>query len=146
MMAASADFIGKAFVYLGLFILPFLILRPSAGKRLISWLPSIGLFLLLMGHAVIADKWMPLEKERGNILMDFQLGPVPLFDVWLLEIPYIREAPKILWQIVTVAGAAGAALLLHHLLGAFRNIIQREKKSSGPRWTMVLLISPRCFT
>jgi len=146
---AVADFAKKASAYLGLFLLPWLLLTlpwksegESAKKYLLGWIPSIAFFLLLMGNLAYSHDWMPLKTERGNILMDFRLGPVPLFDVWLLQIPYIENAPKWIWQIVTLAGVAGAALLFRHVLVSLSHVFRRTKAEAfSPRWLTVLLLA-----
>ena len=142
---ATADFADKGFVYLGLFLLPFLLpgrgREESAGRSVLSWMPAAALFLLLTVYSMHADQWMPLKKERGNILIDCQLGPIMLFDVSYLQLPYIEHAPKLLWQALTIAGAAGGALLFRRLLFTSRDIIRSNTEFPDRRWKAVLMMS-----
>ena len=150
-LIASARFAEEALVYIGLFLLPILMLslpRRSevrlTGKYLLSRLPSLVLFLLLMTSLAYADKWMPLNKGLGNVLMDFQLGPVTLYDVFYIQLPNITHAPKVIWQIVTAAGAAGAALILSRVLSTLREVFRR-KESSDLKWLAVLMMCTFAF-
>ena len=146
MAVAVADFIRTIFVYLGLFLLPCLLLTlprelKISRRSLLGWAPSMAFFALLMGSLIYADQWMPLMRDRGNILTDCQIGPVPIFDVWLLGLPYIEHAPRLLWQIVTIVGVAGAAILLRHVLTAIGDVTRRRKQPSPARWISVFVIS-----
>ena len=136
-----------AMVYLGLFLLPFLIgviphqwksVSTREGLRII-WISS-GFLVVLIGGLLWKKELMPFS---GNILFDIGLGPPTLRDVSVLRLPHLPSAPKTLWLLITVAGVIGAAALLQSLCSALFQLSRCRKnaESLATKWPVVLIIS-----
>ena len=143
MIGGLTSVIETALVYVGLFLFPILLVtlpkKDSPSPRLwrINLAASAVLFLGLMASLIIHGEWMPLKKQFGNILIDFGVGPATLYDVFPLRLSHLPTAPKALWEIVTVIGAAGAALLFRQILQA----IETAFTDRDSRWRVVLWLS-----
>lgn len=104
----------RSLVYLGLFLLPFLVAVCPAfwgnlnrRERWFAAALAVETLVLLLALLLGAGSLMPLGD---NILFDLGLGPILLTPravagAW-------PAAPRSFWLAITVAGAAGAALLL----------------------------------
>lgn len=136
-----------ALIYLGLFIAPFLIvLVPSKLKELSSQQKSLTLmassFFSVVALGVLASerKRMPLSE---NILIDFGLGPATLRDTFILKLPHLPTAPKIVWWVITAIGIVAAALLFLYLFFAILQIFNKELNGEFiyKRWIAALSVS-----
>lgn len=104
----------RALVYLGLFLLPFLVAvcpgflaSLNRRERWFAAALAVETAVLLLALLLVTGSLMPLGD---NILFDLGLGPILLSPraaagAW-------PAAPRSFWLVVTVAGVAGAALLL----------------------------------
>lgn len=141
-------------IYLGLFLLPFLIIlalykrEPFSNKVGFVSLLILSCFLLTaIRVSVWKNRLMPLLTQEGNILIDFGLGPLTLRDVFLLRLPHFPTAPKALWLVITIGGIIGAMMLLWHLSPAVTHLSIRRKKahSKNDKWFIRLVVSACVF-
>ncbi len=114
-----ADRLLVELIYLGLFILPVLLVlgvntqqASSTQTRRLSLFAGAALFITMMGLLLWQGRTMPLS---GNILFDIGLGPALLRDTYLLRLPHWPTAPKELWLFVTVAAVLGSILLIRRV-------------------------------
>jgi 4-amino-4-deoxy-L-arabinose transferase-like glycosyltransferase len=124
--AVSQYFLG-GLIYLGIFLLPFLVLswrRKEAEEKksetyagLLTFLGFVAVYLV-----VWKNQWMPL---LGNVLFDFGLGPPHLRDINILGLPHWPSAPISFWLSITVLGLGAAAFIgsavYRSLVRIFRN-------------------------
>jgi hypothetical protein len=87
---------------------------------------------------------MPLS---GNVLFDIGLGPATLRDVYLLGLPHLPQAPKLLWRVITISSIFGAVLLVQYLFCIVVGILVRliKSKSIVDMWMPILLLSACAF-
>ena len=126
-------------VYLGLFVLPFLVLMRRKSVSPVA----IGSFAVLTGALILTRQWMPLKTQPGDIIIDFGVGPATLVDVFINKMPHIVTAPRAFWIVVTLAGAAGGGMLVHQLLQAAKSLASRKGRGSynAALVAMLLIIS-----
>jgi len=129
-----------AFIYSGLFLLPFSVVQIQDGipcdlknSRLYLTLGSCALALavFVMGICILRNRFIPL---CGNILYDFGLGPLTLRDTNVMELDHLPKIPRILWMILTGAGAAGGAALLYCVLSSVIQRCQTSGSDSFKKW------------
>ena len=134
-----------ALIYLGLFILPFLIVplskklkEFSTRKRTLILLASLTFFSVVMKLLVSKYGLMPLH---GDILGDFGIGPV------ILKNSELSKAPPFIWIIITVAGVVGAVLFLQYLFFAIVQIFEDSLRSKclEKNWLTILIIALACI-
>ncbi|HBE21832.1 MAG TPA: hypothetical protein DDW51_30665 [Cyanobacteria bacterium UBA11367] len=127
-------------IYLGLFILPLLILsafqnfNSYSNRKKTLLLLATSFFFVVALHRLIPRKLiMPFV---GNILVDFGLGPVGLIN------SYLPQAPRI-WIAATAIGLVGAALLLQNLFLAIGQILARgsSPETLEKKWVTTLILS-----
>ena len=146
MLLGLTGVLKTALVYTGLFLFPVLIATlprkdtPSPRLWRINLAASTLLGLALLATLILHGEWMPLKLQWGNILIDFGVGPATLCDVYPLKLSYLPTASKALWQLITVVGVAGAALLFRHLLQAIETIFAK-KADHDSRPLLVLWLS-----
>lgn len=128
----------SAFLYLGCFLFPFLIVAFIAKIKIIKSLKRktiltvSSLFLtVIIGLRLFSEKErMPLA---GNVLIDWGLGPLTLRDTLLSQNGAIPNYLEIFWLIITIFATIGAALLLiftcFSIIQLFSDRNSREKKS-----------------
>jgi hypothetical protein len=109
------------FVYLGLFLLPFvaviiLNLKQFASHSIWKWSVSISAIvtIIILSKLVMMGNHMPLT---GNILYNTGLGTPTLKDIYILGINNLPQAPRLLWIIVTYSGVVGGCMVLTLLTG-----------------------------
>ncbi len=126
------------FVYLGGFLLPFLIpsflrqrARLTARQAFINMCISAGAFITVISGLISSDMLMPLNHAEGDYLLNLALGPLTLRDVWIMRISNYPMASENFWAVVTVFCCIGGALLLWHLLAAVQLIFARCKGNDG---------------
>jgi hypothetical protein len=114
-----ADRLLVELIYLGLFILPVLVmlgvntqLAHSTQTRRLSIFAGAAVFITIISLLFWQGRTMPLS---GNILFDIGLGPVLLRDTYLLRLPHWPTAPKELWLFVTVVAVLGSILLIRRV-------------------------------
>jgi len=99
-----------------------------------------GLFVAFMGVLLWKGELMPMTR---NILFNIGLGPPTLKDVYLLNLPHLPAAPKIVWLAVTAASVFGAVLLFQNLFSGIRlffSCSQRAESLAG-KWLLLSAIS-----
>lgn len=128
-------------IYLGLFLLPLLIILFSRKfkvfskrQRTLSLIASSIFVVVGMQGLVSRNMIMPLV---GNVLVDFGVGPVGLIN------SYLPQAPRIFWIVATAIGVIGAAVLLHYL---FLGIVQifagdSSAESLEKKWVNTLILA-----
>lgn len=114
-----ADRMLVGLLYLGLFLLPFLIGLETIKNEvshlqtrqlpLFAWTVFVG---AISAYLIWRHRIMPLS---GNLFFDLGLGPLSLRDTYLLRLPHWHTAPKAFWIIVTVGAALGGVLLFRRL-------------------------------
>lgn len=107
----------SAFLYLGCFLFPFLVVAFVVKiKKTTSLTQKTILTGSLLFLSVIIGLRLFSEKQRmplaGNILIDWGLGPLTLRDTLLSQNGAIPNYLEIFWLIITIFATIGAALLL----------------------------------
>ncbi|MDD4871424.1 MAG: glycosyltransferase family 39 protein [Kiritimatiellae bacterium] len=107
-----------ASAYLGLFLLPFLLILPNEKstesrkiKRLIFLLSTVITILLYFN-----DTLMPF---LGNVLFDMGLGPVRLHDISTLKLAHWPALPVLMKLLITFLAVLGAGLILARFISSF---------------------------
>src|SRR3990172_4298949 len=123
-----ADRLLVELIYLGLFLLPVLILlgvntqqASSVKTRRWSLIASAVLLIAILVLILWQGRTMPIG---GNILFDIGLGPLLLRDTYLLNLPHWPTAPQVLWLIVTIAAVLGSVLLIRRVGAEIIQIIR----------------------
>jgi hypothetical protein len=140
-----ADRVLVEIFYLGLFLLPFLIVlglnagqvSPTQKKRLSMFVWFI-LFGVMLGFSLLQGRTMPLI---GNIIRDIGLRPALLRDTYRLGLLHWPTAPKELWIIITIAAALGSVLLIRRSGIAFVEMVSllNSRSNSGQVYGSTLL-------
>jgi hypothetical protein len=141
-----ADRIMIELLYLGLFLLPFLIgleaiksTKSQLRAKRVSQLAWATLFIVLAAYLIWKDHLMPLS---GNLLFDLGLGPLLLRDTYLLGLPHWPTAPTSFWIMITIAAAFGCVLLFHRVSSASIKIFKEYPSiSSIEHYRMLFLFS-----
>jgi hypothetical protein len=123
-------------LYLGLFLLPILIIRAAHTwqsipyrERIWTLLSYLFLFFLCIAWFLWQKSLMPIP---GNIVYDFGLGAVTL---WGSDTPpNLPQAPTAVWYLITFAAIIGSVMLIHALFSAVAKILtllgERNKSES----------------
>jgi len=128
-----------ATVYLGLFLIPFLVLKGidsvrSRHQSLSTLLTGI-LFAGMAAVTVVGKKWMPLSN---NILFEGGIGPVTVKDVYVMGLEHVPTFPKVFWTIVTLLGLLGGALLVFLMVLRTCALWFGKEKRDSERWKGIL--------
>ena len=138
-----------SYVYLGLFLLPFLILNvPRQWRDLTSRQRGANFLISVISALVVAitlireRRWIPMNRATGDYIMDFGIGPPTLRDVWVERTGAYPMMPEAFWIVVTAAAVIGGALLMWHLLAAFQRLSAHDTESASPfsRAFLVLML------
>lgn len=138
----------RASLYLGLFLLPFLIvLLPSVWKnasargRKVMGIGGLLLFVGTLGVTLGTGRLMPLCPSVVN---RFGIGPPLLRDAVAIggdaHLP-APQAPAAFWMVITFISCAGAALLFVHLCAAVTALFSRTREPAYPRWFLALAMA-----
>jgi hypothetical protein len=125
--------------YLGLFLLPFLVVCFSDRFRSLSLKnKQLSLLLVLAALAlgvilVIRDKQMPLV---GNVLETLGVGPVAFDGYSSILSSNTQILVHRIWKLLTLIAFAGAALILLCCIPALREMIDIK---STRRWLLILI-------
>jgi hypothetical protein len=127
------------FTYLGLFLLPILLIQNTIknndSPKKIKNAILLACFLLEIPLVIIVisqRKLMPFADFRGNIIENFGLGPSTLKDVFIQDKHNLPMAPRLLWLVVTIAGLIGGLMLLKILILRFYDFFRRnDEKENG---------------
>lgn len=107
-------------VYLGLFLLPILVLlgQPRGSSARLARIAGASCATLIGAHLVLTGRTMPLmrHESEANILDLVGIGPVTLRDAFILGLPGLEPLPPTLWMTLTLAGVVGAGVLLAHVV------------------------------
>ena len=139
-----ADRLFIELIYIGLFLLPFLILLRANVQTVLSlkaksvsvylgWI----LFITMAGILFWQGRAMPLS---GNVLFDLGLGPATLRDTYLLSLPHWPTAPRQFWFIVTAAALWGSVLLILGVLPAIKRISRLSALPSNTELTTIFFV------
>lgn len=148
MALALYDVVVTSLVYLGVFLLPILLVahrvrwKPQTPlQRTASLLVVAGFPVALAGKLLSDGQWSLLKGQPGDVLIDFGLGPATLIDIFGKNLPHLPTAPAWFWTVVTVAGAIGGTLLVRHLVGATGLLLSRDPdhKIAKPAVTFFLV-------
>lgn len=133
-----------ALIYVGLFLLPFLIAglphilqTGTRRQKAISVLPSLTFVVAATRLLATQHLVMPF---LGNIWCDLSLGPASLRDTYLLFLPNLPTAPKEFWIAATAAAILGGGLVVYCLsLGLLLTFGRRADDGNRcPGWTLIL--------
>jgi hypothetical protein len=136
------------FAYLGLFLLPFLLIggncrweQLSRRERIII-ISADFLFMLTAAEVIIHQKkLMPFQQFGGNIIENFRLGPSLLKDVFIMGKHNLPRAPWLFWLIVTIAGIAGGLLLLRLVVSSFLKIFRSPGSESDQMRRLITIMA-----
>ena len=133
-------------VYLGLFMLPFLIAGLPQILRIGTRRQKAVSALVGLASLAGVTWWLStrhlLLPFLGNIWYDLGLGPTTLRDTYVLDQPNQVTAPSTIWLALTIAGCLGGGLLAYCLslgLATFKR--PAKDRDSLPGWALVLLWS-----
>lgn len=130
-----------ALLYLGCFLLPFLILAfllkcdriKSSFSRNLFIASFFFLATAIASWLISNNQMMPI---KGNVIESWGLGPLTLRDTLLLSPKPLPNNFQLFWTIVTVLSVIGAALLLQFLILSIGQLFLDQKIS----WTKRSLI------
>lgn len=140
-----------AFIYLGLFLFPLLILKnmhrwktPPYEKIFGSFFGLFVIFSALTAMLLHYRQIMPLSR---NILCGFGFGVATLRDIYILGLPHLPNAPKTFWILVTIIGLFGAAMLLQDMFSALTRVLywRGGVRPLADKWFELLVISAYSF-
>jgi hypothetical protein len=137
------------FVYLALFLLPFIITVFSRNlqyyrqkKMILLSIFSVVVVMILGSLSLTNRKMMPF---LGNVLNGFGLGPLTLRDTYFLGLNYFSTpfVIKILWLLLTIISILATVLLIYYLLLATVKIFNRDQDSNDQqnKWLITFIIS-----
>lgn len=135
------------FIYLGVFLLPFLLLtrRKNMVRRGHSlWrVALLGFWFVLSAVGLLSkSKWMPL---CGGVMYNCGVGPPTLIDAAVLDIPNLPMPPPIVWPLVTILGILGAAAIIMRLASRLAGTVQRVRDGkSEDDWALVVPVVAIC--
>lgn len=149
LIALVADNVFMALIYLGLFLLPVLLvtaarqwLTLARAQRIVSITVVLSLTTLALSVLYAQGRSMPLGD---NSLFDLGVGPLTLRDTYSLRLPHYASASPPFWQVVTLSAVFGAALLVQQfawaLLTSARRWSQRALKIEAARLLFVLVVA-----
>ena len=137
------------FVYLALFLLPFIITVFSRNfqyyrqkKMILLSIFSVVVVMVLGSLSLTNRKMMPF---LGNVLNGFGLGPLTLRDTYFFRLNYFSTpfVIKILWLLLTIISILATVLLIYYLLLATVKIFNRDQDSNDQqnKWLITFIIS-----
>jgi hypothetical protein len=137
------------FVYLGLFLLPFIITVFSRNfqhyrqrKMILLSIFSVVVAMVLGFMNLTNRKTMPFLE---NVLTSFGLGPLTLRDTYILRLHYFSTpfVINILWLLLTTIAILAAALLIYHLLLATVKIFDQARYPNNQqnKWLIAFTVS-----
>ena len=139
---------GVAVSYLGLFLLPLLVVllwgrlaSMGSRRRRRTVLLLVGAFGLLSVVWLVKDELMPFRRATLSV---FGAGPVTLRDVAILKLSNLVPLPRAFWVAVTMVTAAGAVLLVQNICAAMRRLFSRRERRSAhpvPGWVVAMALA-----
>ncbi|MBD2343412.1 ArnT family glycosyltransferase [Anabaena subtropica] len=131
-------------IYLGLFLFPLLIVRVSIEYKILSlWQKRISISCTYFIVAVVSVYFLVKRLQMplvGNVLDSFSLGLQALDGYNAFLKPTSRFIISAIWQILTLVGVVGAALLFQCLLFAIFQIFSL-KTDLNRKYLLILTIS-----
>ena len=136
-------------LYLGLFILPFILLLPfplielKSKFRVLSKI-LLGIFavcltaVFLMSHNIL--------PQMENIIIKSGIGPITLHDTYLFKLPNAEPLPILFWITVTAFAILGGCLLFIHIVTQLtRLFINRREIKNSPDSIIKLFTLSACI-
>src|SRR4029077_19925068 len=122
-------------LYLGLFLLPVLILATAAAlrsnkKQMIALLGAAAGLLTLRGAVLLSRGRSLLMPLSHNILIGSGIGPLTLRDTHILSLDHVPWLPWSFWVVVTAMSYLGAILLIAVLGWAALKLVSRLRLPS----------------
>jgi len=125
----------EALLELGLFLFPLVILTPRL-SRSDSWHRGISitiflfptvfyLFRIFKAGSGLGLGLMPLN---GPVFFKGGIGPITLYDTFLLNLPHAPVLPRWFWAIVTIISLCGAGLVLISIIRVIMKVIDSVLK------------------
>jgi hypothetical protein len=132
--------------YLGLFLLPFMLLLPSPFIELKSKLRVLSGILLGVFAAGSAILFLILHKvfpQMDNIITKNGIGPITLHDIYLFKLPNVEALPAFFWILITVLAILGGSLLFFHIVIRVIHLYvnRREMKNSTDSIINIFILS-----
>jgi hypothetical protein len=133
----------QTLVYLGLFLLPLMLLLPHFFKGMENRVARFSAIIFVIAATLaifLPGQFMPLSR---NILTVGGIGPVTLRDVYLLGLPHEPALSLVFWIPLTVIGILSGALILAWVIFLTRQTIINSShlKDSDNRIVAVFLLS-----
>jgi hypothetical protein len=129
------------FVYLGLFLLPILLL--AGRRRLTELFRSRLLTLATLLFTAFGGYWLSFRRMplMTNVFYALGIGPPTLRDTFLLGRPSTPSAGIAFWTVVTYLGFACAVVLVQASLVAVAKALNRLPFSTEKRESLVMLLA-----
>ena len=137
-----------SYQYMGLLLLPFLILTIPRWKHVLTlrqrrtnFRVSLITGLIVMTTLASGRIWLPMRNVKGDYIWNFGMGPLTLRDTWREHVAHFPNAmPEGFWIVVTAAAVIGGALLLWHLLAAIEMLASRDRESFPTSYKAFLVL------
>ncbi len=139
LISTLADNTFTCLIYLGVFLLPILlwesinIIREHGRKAvsmLIGSIAAVTAFGALCCLAIHHGQIMIMPFSR-NILTRFGIGPLTLRDTYIMGLDHVPVLPTVFWIAVTMAGLAGAGIIIALLAFRARPLIKNYRAGIG---------------
>jgi len=136
-------------IYLGWFLFPMLLMVPARNRREIIFTTAIG--LLLTAGVFHAGRLMPLKGEpTGDIITKMGIGPLTLWDTFVLKQDSLTPIPLFVWVLVTAFGVIGGSILIHEVISSLYMLVRHSKRNNLQGYsthallltTLVIALSP----
>ncbi|MBN1994487.1 MAG: glycosyltransferase family 39 protein [Anaerolineae bacterium] len=142
LLAVSGNLL-KILIYLGLFLLP-LVLLLFCMPGWFRFIRSRVLFIILAITAslVVCEAKQPMPLAR-NVLTSGGIGPVTLRDVYILELPHAPILPAAFWWAITVLGIVGGGMIVVYIFSVTAALFGSSDglKSNNDRFLLTFLLS-----
>ncbi|RJO61250.1 hypothetical protein C4544_03345 [candidate division WS5 bacterium] len=128
----------EALLDLGLFLFPLVILIPPVSHS-DKWRRgiSLGIFLLpAIGYMVRISNigsglGLGLMPINGPVFFKGGIGPITLYDTFLLNLPHAPTLPRWFWALVTIISLVGAGLVFTFVVRSAMKVIDSVWKRSN---------------
>lgn len=118
-------------LYLGLFLLPFLMWSAHGARRRTPewpWLAAFAVAACLLSAGALSQGPLPLLP---NVIFDLGLGPVTLRDEYILKLGRWPALPQQVWLVVTAMALIGAVWAAWEATRLLRDLRSSEPDGEG---------------
>jgi hypothetical protein len=136
-------------VYLGLFLLPFLIVNFRKWFIACSvFQKRLSIFIVLSGSA-LGTAYLAKRNQMpfiGNVLEQFGMGPQSLDGYYAFLSSTDQTIIGRAWRVLTILGTIGASLIISYLLFAVFRLLNKDQKSELTQpWFIALKLVTACL-